>query len=163
MMSIFKKHSDLESIKPTVNQKLVCWFEIPVKNLARAMYFYAELFKVDFDCISIRDRMHAIFKSNRSDDFNISGALVDFSKEQTEFSNTKINTKIYFFCQSGLSDYITAVNLNGGKVILPKTLITNALKDGMSIIPKTLIDGKMGYFAIVEDTEGNEIGLYANS
>ncbi|MBL4703298.1 MAG: hypothetical protein JKY54_02185, partial [Flavobacteriales bacterium] len=101
---------------------------------------------------------HAIFKSD-IESLNISGALVEIGK----FNDEQIGPILFFDANAGMTDIIENVEEYGGKVLLKKTLIRNVSVSGAFVIPKTLIDGKMGYFSYIMDTEGNKLGLYSNS
>ena len=80
-----------------------------------------------------------------------------------KFNEEQIGPILFFDANAGMTDIIENVEEHGGKVLLKKTLIRNVSVDGSFIIPKTLIDGKMGYFAYIMDSEGNKLGLYSNS
>lgn len=138
--------------------KMIRWFEVPVEDLERAVEFYSNVFKVDFDVNIFSGFRHAIFKSRESA-LELSGALVEIGK----FNQEQIGPILFFDANSGMSDMLERVEENNGKVLLKKTLIRNVNVDGSFIIPKTLIDGKSGYFSYVMDSEGNKLGLYSNS
>lgn len=55
------------------------------------------------------------------------------------------------------------IEKNGGKVILPSTLLRQKNEKGETIIGSNLIDDQLGYMAEGMDTEGNSILLYSHS
>jgi uncharacterized protein len=121
---------------------VVGWFEIPVLNMERAIKFYEKIF--DFKLVR-----HQIGNLDMAwfpwidDAIGASGSLV-LNDELHKPSNEGV--LIYFTAQSGdLSVELSRVEGAGGKVHLPKTLITDDI----------------GYMAIIEDTEGNRIALHA--
>jgi predicted enzyme related to lactoylglutathione lyase len=141
-------------------QSLINWFEIPVTDFKRAVFFYEKVFRnVKFELTEFNGIPHAIFRSNTNENFPVSGALVETQNSIVETPRSII----FFNGNQGMTEILDRVTANGGTIKTPKTLIKNKLQDGSSQIPKTLIDGKEGYFAYFYDTEGNLLGLYANS
>jgi hypothetical protein len=121
---------------------VVGWFEIPVLNMERAIKFYEKIF--DFKLVR-----HQIGNFDMAwfpwidDAIGASGSLV--LNDQLH-KPSKDGVLIYFTAQSGdVSVELSRVKDAGGKVHLPKTLITDDI----------------GYMAIIEDTEGNRIALHA--
>lgn len=139
--------------------KLIQWFEIPVENLDRAVEFYKNVFRVDFEIHLFSGMRHAIFKSDLNESLELSGALVEIGR----FNEDQIGPILFFNANGVMTDMLDAIDANGGKVLLKKTLIRNVNIDGSFVIPKTLIDGNEGYFAYVSDSEGNKLGLYSHS
>ena len=138
---------------------MIRWFEIPVEDLERAIDFYRNVFRADFDVHIFSGFRHAIFKSGTDSALDLGGALVEIGR----FNQEQIGPILFFDANAGMSDIVEAVVENGGQVLLNKTLIRNVNIDGSFVIPKTLIDGNEGYFAYIMDSEGNKLGLYSNS
>ncbi len=132
----------------------VCWFEIPVIKLDRAIHFYSAILNVKIEKMKILDKDNGIFKK---ENHHIGGVLVE--KE----GHTSGKGPMIFFFVVGLSDVLINVTTLGGKIITPKTLIRQMDDKGNSIIAKNMIDGDTGYFSEIEDCEGNVLGLYSNS
>lgn len=139
--------------------KLICWFEIPVKNMHRAVHFYSNVLDVAFEEQMLGGILHAVFKNKRGENFEITGALRDVSD-----SDDKIFGSVIFFDvnRQGMDNVLKKTESYGGKILMPKTLLKNKLKDGRVTIAKTYIDQQSGYVAYIMDTEGNKIGLYSH-
>lgn len=117
-------------------QNAVNWFEIPTIDIARAATFYgkvlgAELRREDFGGLA-----HAVFPAG---DKAVSGALVQDTKRKPGGSGP-----LLYLNAPALDACLARVAGAGGKVAVAKTDI-----------------GPHGHFAIVEDTEGNLVGLHA--
>lgn len=140
--------------------KLICWFEIPVKNMDRAVQFYQHVFDVNFDMQVFGGIQHAVFINKRGGTFEVTGALRDISESKDE----KIFGSVIFFDVNllGMDNVLRNVEKYGGKILMPKTLLKNKLKDGRVTIAKTYIDQQSGYVAYIMDTEGNKLGLYSH-
>lgn len=140
--------------------KLICWFEIPVKDMERAKWFYENVFDVGFDMQVFGGIQHAVFVNKRGGNFDITGALRDIS----ENANERIFGSVIFFDVNvtGIDNVLKNVEKFGGKILMPKTLLKNKLKDGRITIAKTYIDQQSGYVAYIMDTEGNKLGLYSH-
>lgn len=139
--------------------KLICWFEIPVKNMQRAKTFYENVLDVSFDMQIFGGIQHAVFVSKRSENYEITGALRDVSDCDKEI----FGSVIFFDVNAiGMDDVLKKVEPCGGKILMPKTLLKNKLEDGRITIAKTYIDQQSGYVAYILDTEGNKLGLYSH-
>lgn len=132
----------------------VCWFEIPVADLDRAIRFYTALLHVTFEKIMILDKENGIFKKETH---GIGGVLVH---KEGHHPGRGIQL---FFNVIALSDALEQAVAMGGSVITPKTLIRQVDRKGNLVIARNLIDDDTGYYAEIADSEGNCLGLYANS
>lgn len=121
---------------------VVGWFEIPVSNMERAISFYEKIF--DFKLVRQKiGNLDMAWFPWVDDAIGASGSLV-FNKEL--YKPSKDGVLIYFTAQSGdVSIELSRVKDAGGKVYIPKTLITDDI----------------GYMAVIEDTEGNRVALHA--
>lgn len=139
--------------------KLICWFEIPVKNMQRAIHFYSNVFDIDFDMQVFGGIQHAVFVNKRGLGFEITGALRDVSDTDKEI----FGSVIFFDVNAvGMDVALRKTEEYGGKILMNKTLLRNKLPDGRVTIAKTYIDGQSGYVAYIMDTEGNKLGLYSH-
>lgn len=119
-------------------KNLINWFEIPAADFKRAVSFYKAILKVEIKETDLFGAKMGLFPT---DGTNVSGAIV-----QGE-------------------DYIPSTNgilayLNGGndlQTILNKVEINR----GKIIVPKTQISPEMGYFGIFIDTEGNKMAVHS--
>lgn len=117
---------------------VINWFEIPAVDFARAKKFYGELLGFELKTEKMGDYDMAFF-SNDSE--GVSGAVV----YGEGFEPSDKGTLVYFNGGDDLSRMLSKVEPAGGKVVVPKTLIT---KD-------------IGYFAVFIDTEGNKVALHS--
>ncbi|MCX6310313.1 MAG: hypothetical protein NT084_01585 [Bacteroidetes bacterium] len=137
-----------------MKSRQVCWFEIPAKNLDRAIAFYSSFLSVQIEKRLLLDKYYGVFDKNTH---LISGCLV----EKENYSPG--NGTVIFFCVDDLSEALRRTIDGNGSVVIPKTLIKQSNNSGDIIVSKNLIDENIGYFAEIIDTEGNHIGLYSNS
>lgn len=137
-----------------MKSRQVCWFEIPVQDLDRAIDFYSSILSVKIEKKLLLDKAYGIFDKNTH---LISGCLV------VKENYSPGNGTVIYFCVTDLS-YALNRTINGkGKIVIPKTLIKQINKSGEIMVSKNLIDEDIGYFAEIIDSEGNHIGLYSNS
>ena len=122
---------------------MISWFEVPVSDMERACKFYEKVFEVKISINNFGGILMGWFPP--AEDITapgISGSLVcnkDYIPSSTH------GALVYFNSQSGdLSIELDRVELAGGKILQPKTLISN----------------EIGYMALVLDSEGNRIALY---
>lgn len=132
----------------------LCWFEIPAANLERAIHFYSAVFSLTFERKMLLDKEYALFNKDKQ---TIGGVIVE---KENYYPGSGA---ILFFHVTDISKVLkTAVELKG-KVVINKTFLKQKNSYGDIIIPQNLIDGKMGYYAEIADSEGNHIGLYSNN
>lgn len=117
-------------------KNLVVWFDIPVKNLMRAMEFYRKLLVVELQRME-QPVPTAFFPFEPG---AASGALV----ESREISPSQQGTTVYLNGGEDLAGPLGRVEAAGGKVLQKKTAI-----------------GEHGFIAYIEDTEGNRVGLHS--
>lgn len=127
-----------------MNQNIICWFEIYVKDIERAKKFYHEVLGTEFiDQAAPGDApLHmkmAMFSSPENQ--GVSGALIEMGgKDNSDYA---LNTLVYFPCMDCAIE-TSRVEEAGGRV-----------KDyKMSL-------GEFGYCSICIDTEGNFFGLFS--
>jgi predicted enzyme related to lactoylglutathione lyase len=130
----------------------IVWFEIPVKNLDRAITFYAQLLKITITKHTLYQTIYGIFDK---DNTAISGAL----KVNPDMVGKGVT--IFFFVNV-LSDALDTAVACGGKIVLEKTLLKQVDKHGKTMLAHNLIDNQVGYYAEILDSEGNQIALYSH-
>jgi len=118
-------------------KNLVVWFEIPVKDLKRAMGFYSKVLNVELTTMQDGSEKFAMFPFERD---VASGALV----EGTQRKPGSVGTMVYLNGGDDLSVPLKRVGSAGGKVVRDKTSI-----------------GANGFMAVFEDTEGNQVALHS--
>ena len=121
----------------------VGWFEIYVQNMPRAKAFYEAVFQGKLDALANPDpqgfaEMEMWAFPMGMEGSGAAGALVKMAGCPSGGS-----TLVYFSCDDCAVEAKRAV-ANGGKIF----------KNKMSI-------GEHGFIALVEDTEGNMIGLHS--
>lgn len=135
------------------------WIQIPAENIERAASFYTQAFGFEFFFETLNGIPHAIFKENASGKKPVNGALIEVKNKTNEGQGT-----ILFFEATGRFEIIMqGIEANGGKILVPKTLIKKKLDENFGTIPDTYIDGKPGCFAHFSDSEGNKMGLYGSN
>jgi predicted enzyme related to lactoylglutathione lyase len=117
----------------------VAWFEIPVNDMDRAVAFYKTVFAYDeMRRVPMDDLEMAWFRADM-DSAGSAGTLV----KHNEYTPSHDGTMVYFSCEDCAVEE-SRVAAAGGTVLRPK----------MSI-------GEYGFVSVVEDTEGNRIGLHS--
>ncbi len=114
----------------------VTFFELPVADLNRAVNFYETILGSPMRREVFGGLDTALFAFEKP---GVGGALVQDPK-RTALAD---GTLIYLNCQGQLDEVIGRVPTAGGAVTLPKTDI-----------------GAPGFIAIIQDTEGNRVGLH---
>ena len=130
----------------------IIWFEIPVKNLDRAIFFYSELLEITMEKRKLYQTEYGFFNKEKT---GIGGCLV-------ERENHVGNGVCLFFFVTVLSDALDTALANGGKLVTPKTLLKQIDASGKTILAHNMIDNQVGYFAEILDSEGNQISLYSH-
>ena len=124
-----------------LKRNAVGWFEIPVNNMERAIKFYESAFGYKLERHQMGELDMAWFPF--ADVPGSPGTLV-YHKEF--YKPSADGVLIYFTCLSGdLSNELAKVEPAGGKILVPKTLITD----------------DVGYMAGCTDTESNRIALHS--
>ncbi len=116
----------------------VGWFEIPVKDLARAKAFYEHIFGVQLEEHQMGPQQMAWFPMYEG---TIGAA------------GTLIKGPGYEPSLNGVLVYFTAPDIDGILARVEK-------KSGRTLLPKTSI-GEYGFIGLFQDSEGNRIGLHS--
>lgn len=120
----------------TKGQNVVTWFDIPVQDIDRAKAFYETVLDIKLFAMSFGDVKFAAFpeKSNAS---GAAGWLIQNENSQPSGQGT-----VVYFQVNDLDQAISRVQAAGGIVLQPKFEM-----------------GQLGYICLIQDTEGNIIGL----
>jgi predicted enzyme related to lactoylglutathione lyase len=110
-------------------------FEIPVDDPERAANFYSAVFGWTIQAFPGAPTYYGLASTGDAQP-GIDGALMQRGEGNT---GTRITMSV-----DSIEDASAKIEAEGGKVLQGKTPIPN-----------------MGYFAICEDTEGNDIGIFA--
>jgi uncharacterized protein len=120
-------------------QNAVNWFEIPAADFDRAVTFYSTLLAVEIQKAEFMGEPQAFFPSDQT---SVGGAIV----KSARLTPSKTGTLIYLNLGTveNLEQALGRAEDSGGKLLMPKTDI-----------------GDPGFIGIIEDSEGNGIGLHA--
>ena len=125
-----------------IPKNAVVWFEIPVTDFDRAKKFYSEICDYEMPEQIMGPSRMGFFLMNHEKG-GIGGAII----AGEGYTPGKTGTKVYLQAGDDLTSVLDKIESAEGKVILPKTLITE----------------EIGYFVIFEDTEGNHVCLHSRN
>ena len=121
-----------------VKTHIANWFEIPVKDLDRAVKFYEKVFDVKLSREDMAGLKMAMFPFTQ-DAPGAPGSLI----KGESYEPSHAGTVVYFSVQD-IPETLRRINANGGKTLMAKTGI-----------------GQYGFIAQYEDTEGNRLALHS--
>ncbi|MBK6817632.1 MAG: VOC family protein [Saprospiraceae bacterium] len=124
----------------TSQENSLNWFEISVKDLARAKKFYEKVFGIKMTEMDMMGMKMAFFPWEGGSG-KANGALVQSKMHKP----SKAGAKIYLNANPNLTKALSKVEKAGGKVTMPKTKIE-----------------QFGHMAFFEDTEGNSVAMHSN-
>jgi uncharacterized protein len=119
-------------------QNPVVWFEIPVKDLERAVVFYQEILGCE---LSVQDfgGLKMGWFPMATNGSGTSGSLVQHESYVPSYQGSMV-----YFSVDDINLTLQKIEQNGGKILNPKNSI-----------------GEFGYVAHFEDTEGNRVALHS--
>ena len=120
------------------NKKIITWFDIPAIDIQRAVGFYNKVLGLSLEVVEKGGHTIALFSENPE----ITGGSITQSETNSPADG---GTIVYFFVDD-LDGTLSRIENAGGKIVKPKAEITN----------------EHGFYAIINDTEGNRIGLHGN-
>ncbi len=120
-------------------KNIISWFEIPVSDFDRAKKFYETIFDIEMDSTEIQNYKMAYFPTH---DGKVSGAIC-FGEG---YIPSGAGSLLYMNANPDLNLVLDRAAQNGGRVIVPKTLISS----------------DVGYYSFIVDTEGNRISLHSD-
>jgi uncharacterized protein len=115
------------------------WFEIPATDLGRAQRFYETVLGAALRREQIGDEQLAVFPYEQP---GVGGCLQRASRP---VAPSRDGTRVYLDASPSLDAALERAQAAGGRIATPKV----ALPPGM------------GFFAHIEDSEGNLVGLHA--
>lgn len=120
-------------------QNTINWFEIPATDFDRAVTFYSTVLDSEIQKSEFMGEPQAFFPS---DNESVGGAIV----KSDRLTPASTGTLIYLNLGTveNLESALGRVESSGGKTLMPKTDI-----------------GDPGFIGIIQDTEGNSVGLHA--
>lgn len=135
-LNVDKNFPGVESNLESKKMNPVGYFEIPVKDMNRAVKFYEAVFGYKFTLEKIDGNDMALFPFDEKSN-GITGALA----KGKVYKPTKNGTILYFQVEN-IEEILAKANAIGGKTLYPKTSI-----------------GENGFVAEFQDSEGNRIAL----
>ncbi len=123
--------------KPLNLKHFINWFDIPAYNFERAMAFYNAIYIIEMEFTEVNGYSMAFFPAKAG----IGGAIVT---GEGCVPNTT-GPLLYLNGGRDLNVVLGRIEAAGGRVIMPKTLINEAV----------------GFFALFLDTEGNRLALHS--
>jgi predicted enzyme related to lactoylglutathione lyase len=117
----------------------ICWTDIPVTNLDRAIKFYSAVLGTPVRKEAMPGCTFGLLPHAED---NVSGCLVEMEDNRP----SENGPLVYLSVEGRLDQAIQAVNKGGGKVIKDKHPI-----------------GPYGFRAVIRDTEGNRIALHSQN
>ena len=119
----------------------VVWFDIPVADMDRAIAFYRALTGQELIRLPVGEgRETALFES---EDGGSAGCLFAAPEDQP----SHYGSRVYFDANPSLDDWLSRVEPAGGRIL----------------VGRTPVGEDRGYFAYIEDSEGNRVGLNASA
>lgn len=112
------------------------WFEIPVTDFGRAKKFYSDIFGIEMYEMMMGPAQMGFFPQG-----GVSGAIVKTDGHKPSMDGTLV----YLAAGEDLSGVLGRIETAGGKVIQPKTKVTD----------------EIGFVAVFTDTEGNKVALHS--
>jgi uncharacterized protein len=119
----------------------VNWFEIAATDIKRATKFYETIFEITMEQMEVGGMKMAMFPSEGAAG-TVGGALVESQMHKPSATGSFV----YLNGNPNLQLVLDRVPRAGGKVTVPKTLITK----------------EYGYMAFFTDTEGNTVAVHSN-
>lgn len=131
--------TEIKRQKRDIMKQVVNWFEIYTSDFERAKKFYSAVFQFKLVDVPMHSERHsqmkyAVFQSQYN---GTGGALV-----KLDVAKPGIGGTIVYFNSEEINAELSRVEAAGGKIIRPKQEV-----------------GDLGFIALIEDTEGNMIGL----
>ncbi len=123
-----KKVSDMNSY--------ISLFEIPATDISRAVNFYQAILGVNIEKMEMPGMEMGIFPYEEQ---MVHGVIM----KGEDFKPSADGVTIYLNAGDNLQTILDKVEINGGKIIVPKTAHAD----------------ESGFFALFLDTEGNKLGL----
>ena len=135
---------NLSGTTSTMSANTLCWTDIPVIDLDRAIKFYSAVLGNEVSKMSETGFEYGLLPHEEQ---NASGCLcVGSDSAGSKNKPSQTGPLIYLSVEGRLNDAVRAARANGGKVLQDKQQI-----------------GPHGFRAIVVDTEGNRIALHSSA
>jgi predicted enzyme related to lactoylglutathione lyase len=120
-------------------QNAINWFEIPAADFDRAVTFYNTVLETEIQKGEFMGELQAFFPSDHT---SVGGAIVKSDRLTPAMTGTLIYLNLGTV--EHLEQAMGRVEASGGKTLMPKMDI-----------------GDPGFISVIQDSEGNCIGLHA--
>ena len=124
-----------------MTKNAINWFDVPTADFDRAVKFYSTILGVEIKVSEHMGQKLGFFPCEGPNE-KVGGDLVPPGWGKPSATGTCV----YLNCEGKLDEVIGRVEPSGGKIVRPK----------MSI-------GEHGWIAMIQDTEGNTIGLHSRT
>lgn len=124
-----------------MTQNAISWFEIPVRDFARAKAFYSAIFDCEMPEMAMGPHTMGFFPHEQGK--GVGGAIV----LGPEMDPSACGTLVYLNGGTDLNTVLQRVAAAGGRVLQDKTEIAPG----------------MGFYALFQDPDGNRVGLHSNA
>jgi hypothetical protein len=118
-------------------RQLLNWFEIPVLEFYRAKAFYEYVFQTELTISALGAYTMGFFSTSEGS----SGSIV----QGEGYQPSVYGPRLYLNCNPDVQEFVDRAVHAGGKVIVPKMLITE----------------EVGFVAFVLDCEGNALAFHS--
>ncbi len=127
-----------------MSENTLCWTDIPIANIDRAIKFYSAVLGREVSKMSEQGFEYGLLPHEEQ---NASGCLcVSGDSVGNENKPSQTGPLIYLSVEGRLDDAVKAAGANGGKVLEARQQI-----------------GPHGYRAVIVDSEGNRIALHSST
>lgn len=140
-MTTTTQNQSASTLPSTPGRQIINWFEIPVSDIARSTALYEAMLNTRLALSDFGGVPHAVIAS--ADKTCVSGALV--ADPQRPPKRGGASTVLYLDAADGVARCLARAIEAGARVVQPETAI-----------------GPHGTIALIEDHDGNVIGLHAN-
>ncbi len=123
-------------------QNAINWFEIPATDFERAVAFYSTVLGTEIQKAEFMGEPQAFFPMDQADRTSVGGAIVKSERLTPSMTGSLIYLNLGTV--ENLEQALGRVESSGGKLLMPRTDI-----------------GEPGFIGMIQDTEGNSIGLHA--
>jgi predicted enzyme related to lactoylglutathione lyase len=123
-------------------KNVIAWFDVPTLDFDRAVKFYSDILGEEVKKQEFMGQTLAMFPMEGTmEDMGVGGDIVPPNED---YKPSKNGTRVYLSVEGMLDEVLGRVEKAGGKIVQPKTNI-----------------GDPGFIAMIEDTEGNVVGLHS--
>ena len=122
-------------------KNVINWFEIYTSDFDRAKKFYSTVFNYKLTDLPMSNDRHSDMRyaAFPGDEKGVNGALVKIEQAKPGYGGVLV-----YFSSEEIDTELGHVEAAGGKILRPKTNVA-----------------EFGFIALIEDTEGNMIGLHS--